>query len=389
VKAAGVRRRARAGAGLVLAAVLALALKPAGAAVIVLTPSGNLAQALASAADGDEIQLLAGDYRGQVGVIEQRRLTLRGVGGRPVLHAEGRHAEGKALLVVRGGQVLIEQIEFRGARVPDGNGAGIRFERGDLTLRRCAFFDNEMGLLSSNTPDAELLIEDCEFGQAPHHEGPLHHLLYVGTMGSLRLSGSRFSGGWRGHLLKSRAARNVIVCNQFVDGDDGEASYELDLPNAGLAWVLGNVIAQGPRPQNTALLAFGAERQLHPDSALFVAHNSFVNGADVPGAFVRQWPERQPAGCVVELRNNLLLGAAIDGSWGRIDHGNVWRPLAERDRSAGAGARLLPTAAALPHVPAAGSGRGLSLVPTHEITLPVGMRPLAARDRWRPGAFQD
>jgi hypothetical protein len=48
-----------------------------------------------------------------------------------VLHADGLHAEGKALVVVRGGRrPRVENIEFRGARVPHGNGAGIRFERG-------------------------------------------------------------------------------------------------------------------------------------------------------------------------------------------------------------------------------------------------------------------
>jgi hypothetical protein len=349
----------------------------------------RLQEAVAAARDGDTLELEAGEHLAQAAVISQRELTLRGAGGRAVLRAEGAQAEGKALLVVRGGQVLIENLEFHGARVPDSNGAGIRFERGSLTLRRCAFFDNEMGLLSSNSADADLVIEDCEFGRAPRHEGPLHHLLYAGTLRSLTLSGSRFSGGWRGHLLKSRAARNLIVCNQFVDGDNGEASYEIDLPNAGLAWVVGNVLDQGPRPQNLALLAYGAEGRLHPDCALFVAHNSFVNRADAPGAFVRHWPERLPAGSVVDLRNNLMLGAAVDGSWGRADDGNVWRPLAELDRSARDGVRLLPTAAALPWVAAAGSGRGRSLRPTHEITFPVGQRPLAARDRWRPGALQD
>ena len=44
--------------------------------------------------------------------------------------AEGDEIQGMATLVVRAGDVLIDSIEFGGARVPDGNGAGIRFERG-------------------------------------------------------------------------------------------------------------------------------------------------------------------------------------------------------------------------------------------------------------------
>ena len=43
----------------------------------------------------------------------------------------------------------IENIEFRGVRVADRNGAGIRFETGRLHVLRCAFFDNENGLLAA------------------------------------------------------------------------------------------------------------------------------------------------------------------------------------------------------------------------------------------------
>jgi hypothetical protein len=162
----------------------------------------TLAQAVRQARDGDTIDVRSGEYRGDVAVIAQRQLTIRGLGRRPVFVAEGRHAEGKAILVVRDGDILIENIEFRGARVPDGNGAGIRFERGKLQVRRCAFFDNQNGLLTANFEDAELSIEDSEFGQAPPVEGKLHHLLYVGRIASLKVRGSRFHQGHIGHLLK-------------------------------------------------------------------------------------------------------------------------------------------------------------------------------------------
>jgi hypothetical protein len=384
-----VKRRNGLGALLAVAAGPALTFGPSARARSLRVRRGDrLHDAVAAARDGDTVELEAGAHHGQTALITQRQLTLRGVGGRAVLHADGAHEAGKALIVVRGGQVRIEDLEFRGARVPDGNGAGIRFEQGALTLQRCAFFDNEMGLLSSNTPDADLVVEDCEFGAAPRHEGALHHLLYVGTLRSLTLSGSRFWGGWRGHLVKSRAARNLIRCNQLLDGDSGGASYELDLPNAGLAWVLGNVIGQGPRQQNPALLAYGADGQPHPDSALYVAHNSFVNGAAWPATFVRHWPERLPPGTPVVLRNNLLAGPAMPGSGGRREDGNLALRLDDLDPSAGP--RVLPRPGLTwPVVANAGDGRGLSLTPTHEITFPVGLRPLAARDAWRPGAFQD
>ena len=103
------------------------------------------------------IEVMPGLYKGQVGIITQSQLTIRGVGERPVFEADGRQAEGKAIWVVRDGDVTIENIEFRGARVPDANGAGIRFEKGRLLLRRCRFVDNQIGLLTANFNDAELM----------------------------------------------------------------------------------------------------------------------------------------------------------------------------------------------------------------------------------------
>jgi hypothetical protein len=158
-------------------------------------------------------------------VITQSRLTLRGVGVRPVLHAAGQNAEGKALIVVRGGDIRIENLEMRGARVASGNGAGIRLEGGRLQVERCAFFDNEMGLLTANRADIELTVHDCEFGEAPRHIGLLHHLLYVGRIGRFEIRGSRLQGGFRGHLIKSRARLNHIHANFAVDDETGEASY--------------------------------------------------------------------------------------------------------------------------------------------------------------------
>ena len=263
---------------------------PAAAATLAVTPGQGLAEALRRAADGDVIELAAGDYRGEVGVIEQKRLTLRGVlhdvGGRPVLHAAGRHAEGKAILVVRHGEVQIENIEFRGSRVPDGNGAGIRFERGRLTVLNCAFFDNQNGILTANTADAELTVRDSEFGQAPQGM-KLPHLLYVGSIARFTLSGSRLGGGARGHLVKSRARVSEVRNNQLVDGPGGQAAYELEFPNGGDVTVVGNVIGQSAGTSNPALVSYGVEGYGAGPHRLVLSDNTLVNRASRTAVFVR------------------------------------------------------------------------------------------------------
>ena len=84
----------------------------------------SLADALQKAQDGDTIELLSGEYSGGL-VIEQRRLTLRGMTGSkpPVIKGDGKPASSKSLWTVRGGQVTVQNLEFRGARSADGSGA--------------------------------------------------------------------------------------------------------------------------------------------------------------------------------------------------------------------------------------------------------------------------
>lgn len=267
----------------------------------------TLRDAVNAASSGDVIELEPGEYHGDAAVVALPHLTIRGLGSGAVLHADGRHAEGKAMLVVRG-DVGLENLEFRGARVPAGNGAGIRFERGRLVVRRCRFFDNEMGILTANEADMMLDIVDCEFGAAPRHEGLLHHLLYVGAIGAFSIQGSRFSGGWRGHLLKSRALHNRVLNNRLDDRPSGEASYELEFPNGGHNIVVGNVIAQSARTQNPDLLSMGAEARNGMTGSLVLENNTFINAAGPNSRFVQVWTERLAGEVPVRMVNNRFVG---------------------------------------------------------------------------------
>ena len=92
-------------------------------------PIARIADAARLAHDGDTVEILPGEYHGDVAVWTQKRLTIRGVGRAPTLVADNQSAEGKAIWVFREGDFLVENITFRGARVADLNGAAIRFER--------------------------------------------------------------------------------------------------------------------------------------------------------------------------------------------------------------------------------------------------------------------
>ena len=265
----------------------------------------TLAQAARLALDGDTVEVDAGEYVGDVAVWTQDRLRIRAVGGRAVLRAAGRSAEAKAIWVVRGGTMRIEGVDFTGSRVASRNGAGIRFERGQLVINDCSFIDNENGILTASDAQAELAIEESEFGHNGYGDGYSHNL-YVGAIGKLTVTGCYFHHARVGHLLKSRAAQNHILYNRLTDETGGAASYELEFPNGGIALVVGNIIAQGLRSENPILVSYGAEGYLARPNVLTLVHNTLVDGFMTGGAFVfvRSGERR------VLVANNLLVGDA-------------------------------------------------------------------------------
>jgi hypothetical protein len=285
-------------------------------------PWTDLPQRLRAARPGDVVEVAPGLHSGVLGVIDQPGITLTSPGAGAEFHADGAHVEGKGMLVVRAEGVRVHNIGFHGARVPTGNGAGIRFEAGTLTLTQCRFLDNEMGLLSAGRPEMHLVVSECLFGNAPRHEGPmLRHLLYVGRVGWCVVTHSRFVNGWRGHLLKSRARVNRILWNELTDAPDGAAAYELEFPEGGDNLVLGNRLSQSAQSMNPAMLSMGAEATRPVDEPqvhrLVLVDNHFAHhgrdGSTPQARFVHLWPERLAGRLEVEHRDNRFEGPGLVG----------------------------------------------------------------------------
>jgi hypothetical protein len=263
----------------------------------------TIAQAATLARNGDTVDIDAGDYVGDVAIWTQDHITIRGVGGRARLIADGKSAEEKAIWVIRGGHITVENMVFTGAAVRYHNGAGIRFEKGSLTIRNCAFIKNEDGILTSPDGD-ELVIEDSEFGYNGFGDGQSHGL-YVGAIPRLKVIGSYFHHSNVGHLLKSRAAENIIMYNRLTDETGGTASYELEFPNGGLAYVVGNIIEQSATTQNPTIVSYGMEGYLPGRlNGLFLNNNTFVDDKPDGGLFLMYKPGLQD----IRATNNLLVG---------------------------------------------------------------------------------
>lgn len=249
----------------------------------------TLAEASKLAKAGAVIEVESGTYIADVALWQQDNVTVRAVGGRVRLLAQGDAVEGKGIWVVRAKGMRVEGFDFEGAAVPSRNGAGIRLDTGTLHVKNCGFFHNEMGLLTNNDPNTELEVEDSEFAYNMRPDGHNHNL-YVGRIARLSVTGSYFHHAHIGHLLKSRAAVNHIAGNRLVDGPGGRASYELEFPNGGMAYVTGNTISQSPTTENRLLISFGAEGYAWPHNEIHLEGNTLINPLPFGGQFLRVAP---------------------------------------------------------------------------------------------------
>jgi len=343
----------------------------------------TLGAAAILARDGAVIEVDAGEYRGDTAVWTQSDITLRAVGGRVRVPADGRSAESKAIWVVRAERMAVEGFDFSGARVPDGNGAGVRLERGSLRVRDCSFTSNENGILTGNLAETVLEIEDSEFGHNGAGDGHTHNL-YAGSIARLSVSGSYFHHARRGHLLKSRAALNFVTYNSLTDGSDGNASYELDFPNGGVSFVIGNIIQQSAGSENPHLVSVGEENYGAPPNELYLVNNTLVDNVAGGGVFLRV----SPGADAVHVVNNLLVGK---GTWD-IGVAAIFRnnSVASATDFAGLAAgdyRLSAISRLRGRATDPGSVRGLALRPAREYRHPAHSAPLPTPPV-HPGAIQ-
>lgn len=333
------------------------------------------------AKDGDVIEIDAGTYDGDVAVWRRNNLTIRGAGGRAHLRAQGRHAEGKAIWVIKGANTTVENIEFSGARVRDRNGAGIRQEGPGLVVRNCYFHDNENGILGGRS--GEILIEHSEFANNGAGDGHSHNL-YIGTVDRFTLRASYVHHARVGHNVKSRARESHILYNRIADEQTGTGSYAIDLPNAGVAFVIGNEIQQGPRTENATLIAYGKEQRKHPAKEFYLINNTLVNDRAEGGVFVFVSEDTER----VKILNNIFAGAGtVLRGKGSPDRNVATPDPGFRDR-AGFDYRLLSGSPAIDAGIEPGVAQGFDLRPVAEYVHKAQERPRLRAGKLDCGAHE-
>jgi hypothetical protein len=335
------------------------------------------------ARDGDVVEIDAAVYEGDAAVWRQHRLTVRGVGGRAQLRANGAHAEGKAIWVIKGNDTTIEGVEFSGAQVPDRNGAAIRLEGAGLTVRDCYVHHNENGILTGRNPASDIVVEHSEFAHNGFGDGYTHNL-YIGHVRSFTLRHSYIHHAIVGHNVKSRAARNEIRYNRIMDEKDGSSSYAIDLPNGGLALIVGNLIQQGARTENSVIVSYGAEGLQYPVNELHFVNNTVVNDLQDGGYFIFVRGGTQ----VARLVNNLFAGPGkvLSGPGEPINNATVARSVFVND--AAFDYRLRDNAAVIGRGIDPGDAHGVELRPRAEYVHRAGARPRSASGKLDLGALE-
>ncbi|GAB5451071.1 MAG: right-handed parallel beta-helix repeat-containing protein [Halioglobus sp.] len=321
------------------------------------------------ARNGDTVEIDAARYYNDYAHWPQDNLTLRGVGG--MAHMESDHLipNGKAIWIITGDGVDIENMEFSGARVHSTNGAGIRHNGGDMRLHNTFFHHNEFSVMTGPSDTGKINISSSRFW-FQRRGARWSHGIYIGNVKRFSITGSHIMGTDLGHQIKSRARENHILYNRIEDLAYGNASRLVDLPNCGLSIVMGNEMQQGRLTDNTDIIGYGAEGCDDRDESLqrlFVWHNTLINEA-VAATLVRNH-----SSTAAFVANNLVYGRASFLAGGGRQENNLRLPLPQHDQRRWlppAGSRAIDAAKMITAPPYAS-------LPSREFQSPVGMRERA------------
>jgi hypothetical protein len=250
----------------------------------------RLDDAVRSVNGGDATIIVApGTYR-DCAVVTQGRVAFRAkVSGSAVF--DGGICEGKATLVLRGADAMVDGLVFQNDHVGDGNGAGIRIEHGGLTVMNATFRNSDEGILSADDPASTIRVDRSTFsglGSCAVASGCAHGL-YIGHYGRLFVTRSRFDRGRGGHYLKSRSPIVSITDNSFDDAQGHQSNYIIDLPSGATGLIARNVMVQGSSKENhSGYIIVAAEQRENSSAGLTITGNTatLAPGADYHTAFV-------------------------------------------------------------------------------------------------------
>ncbi len=262
--------------------------------------------------DWDTIQVYGGPYVQSAGwaTLTKNHLTIIGMGSsRVVLDAAGSAKSSKGIFIADGTDLTVQNLEFKNTTTTSGyNAAGIRLEAPNLTVTNCYFHDNDDGILTNNGVAGTILIEYSEFNHNGYGDGSSHNM-YINPVDSFTLRYCYCHNANVGHEVKTRGLVNYILYNR-IGNEGGNGSYEVDVPQGGTTYIIGNQIEQSSTSSNSRIITYAEESTANPDQHLYVVNNTIVNNMS-SGTFVNNG-----SGVSALLENNIFqgTGTVLSGS---------------------------------------------------------------------------
>ncbi len=255
--------------------------------------------AIASAAEGDTVLIEPGTY------YDCATWTANGItvaGRAPGVVLSDTTCGSKAILVIQGDDAVVRDLTLARARVPDGNGAGVRLEGQSLLLQRVQFVNNEVGVLAGVGGPGTIRVEQCRFeGGGVAGDRP-SVALSAGPVAALEVAQSVFTGV-KGSQVGSSAMQTELTGNQIQ-------TSRLAVSAAGGNLLLEDNILE-LSPDNTgrqaAVVASG-------DTRVVMRRNRLANATGRPAALLLDWSSETP-----RLENNIVVPGdqevRSDGVW--------------------------------------------------------------------------
>ena len=246
----------------------------------------TLGAAAAAAKAGDTVDVYPGSYsQGAIWYANNLLIELApgSLAGSVTIHGT---VNNKGVFDIRGDDVVVDGLRFTNASSTDYNGAGIRAEGHNITVRSSSFYANQMGMLITPIPGkrgGSATIINCDFDfNGFTGTTAFGHALYGNDLGYMSVTGSKFTRQKIGHYVKSRAL-TTDVQNNMIDDTNGTASYLVNIPQGGAATVSNNILIKGINATNCCIaISYGEEMHkggayVNSPGVVTIESNNFTN----------------------------------------------------------------------------------------------------------------
>ena len=233
----------------------------------------TLQSAVAASQDGDTIELAAGTYVNDFGVINHK-VIIEGVGGIARLVQSNDLVQQTGILVINN-DVTLKNLEITGTSSYGGYAAGVLIHSGNVTIDNTEIDHNEIGITAVANAATTLSIYNSEIDNNSNVNRGTNGI-QINAIESLTIQGSYIHGAQSGHELADAAFNTDIENTRIIDGATTTSSFLIDLGEGGNATIVNDTLVKGPDSTNGILVHVGGEGTTYGNSSVNVSNDTLV-----------------------------------------------------------------------------------------------------------------